>query len=159
MHGQPTWSYLYRKMIPLLVKKNYRVIAPDLVGFGKSDKFTDQNAYTYENQVRWFTDFFKELELTNVYGFFQDWGGLTGIRVVANLLNSSEHRNMFQGLVVANTGLPTGFPLPKTFKLWVKFCKTNKKFNIGNIVKRSMISKKLTKDEIAAYSVPFPSEK
>ncbi|MFT4872640.1 haloalkane dehalogenase [Congregibacter sp.] len=100
MHGQPSWSYLYRKMIPLLVGGGYRVIAPDLIGFGKSDKPTQREDYTYANHVAWIKSFLDALDLSGITLFCQDWGGLIGLRVAA------ENGDRFSRIVVANTGLP-----------------------------------------------------
>ena len=103
MHGEPSWSYLYRKMIPVLVGAGHRVIAPDLVGFGKSDKPTEKTDYTYARHVGWMAELlFDHLSLRNATFFGQDWGGLIGLRLVA----SAPER--FARLVLSNTGLPTG---------------------------------------------------
>ena len=83
LHGEPSWSYLYRHMIPILAKTGKRVIAPDLIGFGKSDKLGSQSDYTYENHVRWMSSFINHLDLKNITFFGQDWGGLIGLRIVA----------------------------------------------------------------------------
>ena len=106
MHGQPAWSYLYRKMIPLLTAAGYRVIAPDLIGFGKSDKPTDRANYTYANHVLWVKNLIEKLDLNNITIIGQDWGGLIGLRVVA------ENVNRFARVVTANTGLPDGQGIP-----------------------------------------------
>jgi len=100
LHGQPSWSYLYRKMIPILVDAGYRVIAPDLIGFGRSDKPTQREDYTYANHVGWVKQLIEILGLTNITLFCQDWGGLIGLRVAA------ENQDRFARLVLANTGLP-----------------------------------------------------
>ena len=113
LHGQPSWSYLYRKMIPLLTKAGYRVIAPDLVGFGKSDKPIDRTDYTYANHVFWMKGFVEALDLSGVTLVCQDWGSLIGLRVVA------ENQARFARVVLANGGLPdgTGIPVEMTDKL------------------------------------------
>ncbi|MFT5896645.1 MAG: haloalkane dehalogenase [Candidatus Azotimanducaceae bacterium] len=100
IHGQPSWSYLYRKMIPIFVSAGYRVIAPDLIGFGKSDKPTQRENYTYANHVAWVKGLVESLDLTNITLVCQDWGGLIGLRVAA------ENEARFARLVPANTGLP-----------------------------------------------------
>jgi len=100
LHGQPTWSYLYRKMIPIFVDADCRVIAPDFIGFGKSDKPTARDNYTYANHVGWLKSLIEELDLTNITLFCQDWGGLIGLRVAA------ENPDRFARIVAANTGLP-----------------------------------------------------
>ncbi len=100
IHGQPSWSYLYRKMIPILVNAGYRVIAPDLIGFGKSDKPTLRENYTYANHVVWVKALIEGLDLKDITLFCQDWGGLIGLRVAA------ENQDRFARLIPANTGLP-----------------------------------------------------
>jgi haloalkane dehalogenase len=100
MHGQPSWCYLYRKMIPLFVAAGHRVIAPDLIGFGKSDKPTERENYTYANHVAWVQALLEALDLADITLFCQDWGGLIGLRVAA------ENADRFARIVVANTGLP-----------------------------------------------------
>ena len=100
MHGQPSWSYLYRKMIPLFVEAGYRVIAPDLIGFGRSDKPTERDSYTYANHVAWVKALLDELDLRDITMLCQDWGGLIGLRVAA------ENQDRFARIVTANTGLP-----------------------------------------------------
>lgn len=107
MHGQPSWSYLYRNMIPILTKAGYRCIAPDLIGFGKSDKPTSVDDYTYARHVEWVRQLITNIGLKDITIIGQDWGGLIGLRVVA------ENPDLFARIVVANTGLPTGAPVPK----------------------------------------------
>ena len=106
MHGQPSWSYLYRKMIPIFVSAGYRVIAPDLIGFGKSDKPTQRENYTYASHVAWVKGLIESLDLTNITLVCQDWGGLIGLRVAA------ENEERFARLVLANTGLPDAENVP-----------------------------------------------
>jgi haloalkane dehalogenase len=100
LHGQPSWSYLYRKMIPIFVEAGYRVVAPDMIGFGKSDKPTARENYTYANHVAWITTLIESLDLSDITLFCQDWGGLIGLRVAA------ESADRFARIVTANTGLP-----------------------------------------------------
>jgi len=100
MHGQPSWSYLYRKMIPIFVAAGYRVIAPDLIGFGKSDKPTERSNYTYANHVAWVKALLEAIDLRDITLFCQDWGGLIGLRV------ATENPDRFARIVTANTGLP-----------------------------------------------------
>lgn len=106
MHGQPTWSYLYRKMIPVLTEAGYRVIAPDLIGFGKSDKPVNRSDYTYANHVFWIKGFIEGLDLNGITLMGQDWGGLIGLRVV------TENLTRFARVVAANTGLPDANNIP-----------------------------------------------
>jgi haloalkane dehalogenase len=102
MHGEPSWSYLYRRMIPMLTKQGYRIIAPDLVGFGRSDKPVNDSDYSYERHIAWLSDLVcNHLDLRGLTAVFQDWGGLLGLRVAAN------HSDRFDRLVIANTFLPT----------------------------------------------------
>ncbi len=102
LHGQPTWSYLYRKMIPILAAAGHRVIAPDLVGMGRSDKPTERGDYTYARHVAWFSEWLETNDLTNITLFCQDWGGLIGLRLVAAF------PDRFARVIAANTGLPDG---------------------------------------------------
>ncbi|MEZ5938251.1 MAG: haloalkane dehalogenase [Hyphomonadaceae bacterium] len=106
LHGQPSWSYLYRKMIPLLTGAGYRVLAPDLIGFGKSDKPASMDDYTYAGHVDWLDQWLTQLDLTGLTLVCQDWGGLIGLRVVAR------HPDRFARLVIANTGLPNSSTVP-----------------------------------------------
>ena len=111
LHGQPTWSYLYRKMIPVFAEAGYRTIAPDLVGFGRSDKPTRVEDYTYARHVSWMREWLQANELTDITLVCQDWGGLIGLRLVATL---PEH---FSRVVIANTGLPEGSGFLTSFDL------------------------------------------
>jgi len=121
IHGEPTWSYLFRKMIPILVGAGYRVVAPDLVGFGKSDKYADEAAYSYAMQVAFMRELVVRLDLHDATFFGQDWGGLIGLRVVA------AEPDRFARIVVSNTGLPSagglvgtvGYPLFKALVWWL----------------------------------------
>jgi haloalkane dehalogenase len=152
LHGEPTWSYLYRNMIPMVVAAGYRVIAPDLIGFGKSDKLTDASAYTYESHVGWLTDFIKTLDLQNFTLVCQDWGGLLGLRLAA------ENESRFARICAANTGLPTGDQPPsEAFRQWQTFSQNVPELPIGFIVSGGC-TRKLHPDVIAAYNAPFPDE-
>ena len=116
MHGEPSWSYLYRKMIPIIIDAGYRAIAPDLVGFGRSDKPADQKDYTYQRHVDWMRAWLNKLQLQRVTLVCQDWGGLIGLRLVA------QNPDQFSRVVTANTGLPTGdSPMPEAFLNWRKY--------------------------------------
>ena len=108
LHGQPVWSYLYRHMIPHLVEAGFRVIAPDLVGFGRSDKPTRVEDYTYARHVAWMSDWLSQLDISGVTVFFQDWGSLIGLRLVAAF------PERFAGVILSNGALPAG-PIPKEF--------------------------------------------
>ena len=153
MHGEPTWSYLYRHMIPPLVAAGHRVIAPDLVGFGRSDKPTEQSDYTYQRHVDWMLSVLSQLDLTQVTLFAQDWGGLIGLRLVAAM------PERFARIVVGNTALPTGDqPMGPAFESWREYSQTVDDFNIGKIVFGGTTSK-LNEAEIAAYNAPFPDDR
>jgi haloalkane dehalogenase len=151
LHGEPTWSYLYRRMIPLLAAAGYRVIVPDLVGFGRSDKPRERSAHTYARHVEWMHDLlFERLGLDGITLFAQDWGGLIGLRLVA------EHPERFARVAIANTGLPTGDePLGDAFMAWLTASQAMPSFNSGAIVQQASASR-LSAAEIAAYNAPFP---
>jgi len=153
LHGEPSWSYLYRHIIPGLVAEGYRVVAPDLVGFGKSDKPASRHNYTYARHVQWLTDIvFSALNLEHVTLFCQDWGGLLGLRLVA------AHPEKFARVVVSNTGLPTGTGRQtEAFLAWQHFSQTSEVFPIGAIVNGGVV-RGLSPEEIAAYDAPFPDE-
>ncbi len=151
MHGEPSWSFLYRKMISGLVAKGHRVLAPDLIGFGKSDKPTEQSDYTFERHVKWMSDWLTALNLQNITLFCQDWGGLIGLRLVAAF------PDRFARVVVGNTGLPVGTGMTEGFKQWLTFSQSVPELPIGEIV--SMGTKNGLSDAVkAAYIAPFPDE-
>jgi haloalkane dehalogenase len=153
LHGEPTWSFLYRKMIPILVQAGHRVIAPDLVGFGRSDKPSKRSDYTYQRHVDWMTSLVLQLKLTNIILVCQDWGGLIGLRLAA------EDTQRYKGIVAANTMLPTGDHEPgEAFKQWQKFSQDVELFPTGNLINSACVST-LSADVIAAYDAPFPQEK
>ncbi|WP_293370077.1 haloalkane dehalogenase [Nevskia sp.] len=150
LHGEPSWSYLYRKMIPPLVAAGHRVIAPDLIGFGKSDKYTAIDDYSYQRHVDWLVAFIERLDLRGITLFCQDWGSLLGLRIAA------EHEVRFARIVVGNGILPTGdTSVPIAFKLWRAFALHSPWFPIGRIVATGSKTR-LTAAEIAAYDAPFP---
>jgi len=181
LHGQPTWSYLYRYMIPIFVAAGYRVLAPDFVGFGKSDKPTKPSNYTYAKHVAWMSAWLEGLELTAVNLFCQDWGGLIGLRLVA------AYPERFARVVAANTGLPDGMGMPPEAAesmrelyatlpvipatevmqrfadkggppghlFWMKYCAESPDFNVGDVMMVSGAD--MTLDVRTAYEAPFPS--
>lgn len=182
LHGQPTWSYLYRKMIPILVEAGHRVVAPDFVGFGRSDKPAERSDYTYANHVRWFSDWLEGLDLQGLTLFCQDWGGLIGLRLVAAF------PERFARVVAANTTLPDGswgIPLeavdamrkvydalpvvsaaeladrfrakdgPPGFLFWRKFCAEVPELKVAELMGHSL-GGSLPADVAAAYGAPFP---
>ena len=150
LHGEPTWSYLYRRMIPGLVAAGHRVVVPDLIGFGRSDKPVDRATYTYAQHVAWMTAFVEQLALTDLTLFCQDWGGLIGLRVAA------EHPDRFARLVIANTALPDGSPMSDGFMMWQQFSQTLDFANAGALLRRAVVARQLTEAEAAAYDAPFP---
>ena len=153
LHGEPSWSYLYRHMIPALQQAGHRVIAPDLIGFGKSDKPTRRSDYSYAGHVAWMTAFVEALDLNDITLFCQDWGSLIGLRVAA------ENQARFARIALGNGGLPTGDQvLPKAFKTWRLFARWSPWFPIGKIIQKGTI-KELNDAEVAAYDAPFPSSK
>ena len=151
MHGEPSWSYLYRKMISVFLAAGYRVVAPDLVGFGRSDKPAHKADYSYLNHVQWMKAWLELVDLRQVTLFCQDWGSLIGLRMVAEL------PDRFARIVLANGGLPTGTAeTPKAFRIWRAFAIYSPWFPIGRIVKAGC-ALGLTPQEVASYDAPFPS--
>lgn len=148
MHGEPSWSFLYRKMIGPVVAAGYRVLAPDLIGFGKSDKPTAKSAYTYAAHVGWMLDWFDALGLDRVVLACQDWGSLVGLRMVA------ARPDRFAGVVLSNGGLPEGQDPPAAFAAWRNFSKYSPVFPIGGILQRATTTE-LSPAEVAAYDAPF----
>jgi len=177
MHGQPSWSYLYRHMIPPLAENGYRVIVPDLVGFGKSDKPLEQSDHTYQMHVDVMTTFLRDLELQSVTLFAQDWGGLIGLRMVA------EEPERFARIMLSNTGLPAasgvagwmGYPLFRIavwregepdsfadddgfeFTRWVAWARSVPNFDYDALF-QSGTTRELSPEELAGYTAPFPDE-
>jgi haloalkane dehalogenase len=153
LHGEPSWCFLYRHMIPALVAAGHRVVAPDLVGFGRSDKPSEQSDYTFGRHVDWMAELlFDQLDLRDITFFGQDWGGLVGLRLVG----AAPER--YARVVVGNTGLPTGDNPPnKAFLAWQNFSQTSPQFPIGMIVNGGCTTD-LAPDVIAAYDAPFPDD-
>ena len=184
MHGQPSWSYLYRHMIPLLTQGGLRVLAPDLVGYGRSDKPAALEDYSYQRQVDWMTAWLRANDLQDATFFGQDWGGLIGLRIVA------ENPERFQRVVIGNTGLPLpketppeiseevrrfraeaptptmpevmkalgeGGSGPLSFAYWQKWCWESEDLPVGLAVMGACGSRELTAEEVAAYDAPFPN--
>ncbi len=154
LHGEPSWSYLYRHMIPVLVEAGLRAVAPDLVGFGRSDKPTMRTDYTYARHVQWLSaHVFDQLDLQDITLVCQDWGGLLGLRLVA------AQPDRFAAVVAANTFLPTGDgKASDAFMAWQKFSQEVPEMPIGRIVDGGCTTA-LPAEVIAAYDAPFPDER
>jgi haloalkane dehalogenase len=152
LHGTPSWSYLYRKMVPPLAEAGLRVVAPDLPGFGRSDKPARREDYSYQGLVDWMSEVVEALDLQDVNLFAHDWGGLVGLRIVA------AKPDRFARLVLANTGLPTGDQqMPEAFYQWKRFCQEVSRLPIGRIINGGTVSQ-LPREVLAAYEAPFPDE-
>lgn len=175
-HGQPSWSYLYRHMIPELVSAGYRVIAPDLIGFGKSDKPLSSDVHTYGNHVDWMHSFVKQLNIKHAAGFFQDWGGMIGLRVLAR------EPQWLDRLVLSNTALAEmkgleKFMVPKVLKVmaamagkpsiedlsskinygnWAGYFRHSAPLEIGKVI-QALTTRQLSNDDMSGYDAPFPS--
>ncbi|HEY4345702.1 MAG TPA: haloalkane dehalogenase [Parvibaculum sp.] len=151
MHGEPSWSYLYRHMVSGLAAKGHRAVAPDLIGFGKSDKPSEQSDYSYERHVKWMSDWLTATKLTDITLLCQDWGGLIGLRLVAAF------PERFARVIVANTGLPTGSGMTDGFKQWLEFSQSVPELPVGDIVSMGTL-RGLSAAEKAAYYAPYPDE-
>ena len=152
LHGEPSWSYLYRFMIPPVAAAGLRVLAPDLIGFGKSDKPVAQSDYSFSGQVAWILHWVEALDLRDITLVCQDWGSLIGLRLAA------ENPERFARVLLSNGGLPTGeAPMSLAWRIWEKFARFSPWFPIGRIL-QSGVKRKLTAAEIAAYDAPFPDE-
>lgn len=153
LHGEPTWSFLYRKMIPVLVAAGHRVICPDLVGFGRSDKPTRLEDHTYARHVEWLRALaFDVLDLQRVTLVAQDWGGLLGLRLAA------EHPERFGHIVVANTGLPTGdFNMPEIWWRFREAIQNAPSVDVGAFVESGCLQP-ISPAVRAAYNAPFPDD-
>jgi haloalkane dehalogenase len=152
LHGEPSWSYLYRHMIPIFVEAGYRAIAPDLIGFGRSDKPAARADYTYQRHVDWMERFLLALDLREVTLVCQDWGGLIGLRLVA------AHPERFARVIAANTFLPTGEEaIPEAFHAWRKLSQDAPRFLSSRVIQMGT-RRELSEPVLDAYDAPFPDE-
>ena len=151
LHGEPTWSYLYRKMIPVFLAAGHRVVAPDYFGFGRSDKPVQDDVYQFDFHRGSLLALIEQLDLSNIIVVCQDWGGLLGLTLPMDLADRISR------LVVMNTVLGTGdVKLSKGLSAWRKFVRDNPEFDVGRLMKRSCPN--LSDAEVAAYDAPFPDE-
>jgi haloalkane dehalogenase len=148
LHGQPTWSYLYRKMIPIFAAAGHRVIVPDLLGFGRSDKPVEDTVYTFHFHREMLSAFIAALDLRNITLVCQDWGGILGLTLPPYM------PERFSRLVVMNTAIPTGAKVSDGFERWRAFNRTQHDLDVGALMKRA--HPELSHDEAAAYDAPFP---
>ncbi len=154
MHGEPSWSYLYRKMMPPFLAAGHRVIAPDLIGFGRSDKPIERADYTYERHVAWMSEWLTSNDLSRLTLVCQDWGGLIGLRLVAAF------PERFDRIVVANTFLPIGDRPPSdAFMAWRNYSQSTPEFKVGRIVEGGCARRPLAPEVVAAYDAPFPDDR
>ncbi len=152
LHGEPSWSYLYRKMVPVLVKAGYRAIAPDLAGFGRSDKPVNKEDYTYQRHTGWMEAVITALDLKDIKLMCQDWGGLIGLRLVAG------QPERFSHVIASNTAFPLGEPFEsEMFEAWIKFSQEVPELPVGEII-NGATNTPLSDDIVAAYDAPFPDE-
>ena len=155
LHGEPTWGYLYRKMIPTLVAGGYRVVVPDLIGFGRSDKPVERSAYSYEGHVAWMCEFLAatvaERGGGSLHLFGQDWGGLIGLRVAA------ENPELIERLILANTGLPEGQSPGAGFEFWQQFSQDVEFLDCGRLVDNATATE-VSEAVQEAYRAPFLEE-
>ncbi len=152
LHGEPSWSYLYRHMIPVLTAAGHRAVAPDLPGFGRSDKPADRADYTYQRLVDWMGAWLLANELTTITLMCQDWGSLIGLRLVA------EMPERFARVVLSNGGLPTGDQeMPAAFHQWREFSQKVSRLPVGRVINGGTTSA-LSQEVLTAYEAPFPDE-
>lgn len=151
LHGEPTWGYLYRHMIPPLAEVGHAVV-PDLIGFGRSDKPVADNAYSYKSHVRWMRRFIEALDLKRITLVCQDWGGLVGLRVVAQM------PERFSRLVPMNTGIPDGSGVSRELRAWRRASQRMTYMDVPVLLKGAILRRTLTDAEAAAYGAPFPSK-
>ncbi|HAQ33913.1 MAG TPA: haloalkane dehalogenase, partial [Alphaproteobacteria bacterium] len=148
LHGEPSWAYLYRKMIPVFLKAGGRVIAPDFPGFGRSDKPVKDADYTFDFHRDFLKAFFERMDVRDVCLVCQDWGGLLGLTL------PMDYADRFTRLIVMNTGIGVGMNPGPGFLAWRDYVATNPEFNVGDLMKRA--TPILNDAEVAAYQAPFP---
>jgi pimeloyl-ACP methyl ester carboxylesterase len=148
LHGEPTWGYLYRHMIPVFLEAGFRVVAPDFLGFGRSDKPIDDAAYTWDFHRNWLLGVIEALDLADLYLVVQDWGGVLGLTVPVAFAER------VSGLLVMNTGFGTGTQPSEGFMAWRDFMARTPDLDVGRLMARSVPH--LTTEELAAYDAPFP---
>jgi haloalkane dehalogenase len=152
LHGEPSWSFLYRKMIPPVIAAGYRAVVPDLPGFGRSDKPADRGDYTYQRFVDWMQAWLEKIDLRGITLVCQDWGGLIGLRLAA------ANPDRFARIIAANTGLPTGDgAISEAFLNWRKFSREVQDFDVAAIVAMGC-RKPLPPEAAGAYNAPFPDD-
>ncbi|MEE9432621.1 MAG: haloalkane dehalogenase [Sphingorhabdus sp.] len=151
LHGEPSWSFLYRRMIPVFLESGARVIAPDLLGFGRSDKPVEQSDYSFHFHRNYLIELVKRLDLKNITLVVQDWGGLLGLTLPVD----DDFKPRLQRLLVMNTGLGLGRGMTEGFKMWKQYALSTPDLPIGSLIARG--TPHLTEAEIAAYDAPFPS--
>ncbi|MFM8499725.1 MAG: haloalkane dehalogenase [Chakrabartia sp.] len=150
MHGEPTWGYLYRHMIGPMVTAGYRVVVPDLIGFGRSDKPVGHRIFTYAQHVAWMRHWLEALDLKNITLACQDWGSLIGLRLAAEL------PDRFAAIVLSNGGLPAGNVNAPAFRIWRAFSRYSPLFPIARIIQAGT-KRRFSPAEFAAYDAPFPT--
>lgn len=152
LHGEPSWSYLYRKMIAPVVRAGFRTVVPDLIGFGKSDKPSATEDYSYQKHLDWVEVIFSDLNLKNATLFVQDWGGLLGLRLLP------KYNSIIDNVVAANTFLSTGFDRPnEAFMAWRKFSQESPKFDIATVIQMATVTD-LSEEILRGYNAPFEQE-
>jgi haloalkane dehalogenase len=153
LHGQPSWSYLYRAMVPGFVAAGFRVLAPDLVGFGRSDKPAEPSDYSYERHVYWISDWLAMIAPNPATLFVHDWGGFIGLRLLA------QQPERFKRVIVSNSGLPDGERIEplEIFYTWRQFVRDQEHLDIGNVIQLGSVTE-LSEEVTAAYDAPFPDE-
>ena len=151
LHGEPSWSYLYRRMIPVFLESGARVIAPDLLGFGRSDKPAEQSDYSFSFHRNYLLELVKRLDIQNITLVVQDWGGLLGLTLPVD----TDFRPRLERLIVMNTGLGVGITPSEGFIAWKNYALSTPDLPIGDLIARG--TPHLTAEEIAAYDAPFPA--